>query len=131
MPRTARQAWTGRKVMALRARVAATLPQPCSRCGQPVWPEQDWHLDHTVPLAHGAAPFDPEALWPAHARCNTTAGATAAGTPASRRRMRHITAGHSLGFLSDGQPTCPPFLTDSGAAAPLVWTRSEPLYGEG
>lgn len=56
---------------ALRARWALLLPMPCARCGEPVAPDEPWHLDHLVPVAMGGGP---ETARPAHARCNMTAG---------------------------------------------------------
>jgi hypothetical protein len=42
----------------------------CARCGQPIDPSDDWHLDHTDDRAGY--------LGPSHARCNTSAGGRAA-----------------------------------------------------
>lgn len=37
----------------------------CARCGQPIAPDDDWHLDHTDDRAGY--------LGPSHAKCNTSA----------------------------------------------------------
>lgn len=39
----------------------------CARCGEPIHPDEDWHLDHNATL-NGY-------LGPSHARCNLSAGA--------------------------------------------------------
>ena len=54
-----------------RERWKLRLPVECSRCSQLVQPWDDWHLDHTVPLAMGGSWAD---TWPAHAVCNMTGG---------------------------------------------------------
>ena len=54
----------------VRAVVAATLPQPCSVCGDLVQPFQRWDLDHLVPLARGGHPLAMSNLGPAHTSCN-------------------------------------------------------------
>jgi hypothetical protein len=42
----------------------------CARCGQPIAPDDDWHLDHRDDRAGY--------LGPSHARCNLSAGGKAA-----------------------------------------------------
>ena len=54
-------------MQAIRVRIAATLPRPCSRCGQPVYAEQRWHVDHVVPRRLGGGTLDLAVLEPAHA----------------------------------------------------------------
>ena len=39
---------------------------PCARCGQPIEPGQDWHLDHNDDRSGY--------IGPSHAQCNTRAG---------------------------------------------------------
>jgi len=56
----------------LRAAWSNRLPVPCVRCGNPVEPGSNWHLDHPVPREAGGR--DSEAR-PAHAACNLAAGA--------------------------------------------------------
>lgn len=55
----------------LRAYWTQRLPVTCSRCPQLVQPWDDWHLDHTTPVAMGGKDTD---TWPAHALCNMTGG---------------------------------------------------------
>ena len=55
-----------------RRRIAATLPQPCIRCGHDVHADDAWDVDHVPALS-----IDPDAEgFAAHARCNRSAGAT-------------------------------------------------------
>lgn len=69
------QKWQGRTVMELRAKVAATLPRPCSRCGKPVLPPHAWDLDHVIPISEGGRVWDLKNLQPAHRYCNRAHGA--------------------------------------------------------
>jgi ribosomal protein L32 len=54
---------------------AAALTAPtitrCPFCHQPIYPWQEWDLDHRVPVAHGGAGGETR---PSHARCNRRAG---------------------------------------------------------
>jgi len=80
--------WGGRHVMTSRARWVRQLPVPCLRCGEPVWPHDEWHIGHKIPRSvDPALALDPANQWPEHASCNTSAGATvpAPRTPVSRR----------------------------------------------
>jgi 5-methylcytosine-specific restriction endonuclease McrA len=76
--------WSGRRVTRERAYLAALLPQPCTRCGRPVEAGMLWHVDHLLEQALGGG-HDRANLGPAHARCNTRAGALLAQ---ARRRGR-------------------------------------------
>lgn len=58
-----------------RAYVAATLPAPCSVCGDQVQPWEPWQLDHVVPLARGGHPLALDNIAPSHKRCNASKGA--------------------------------------------------------
>ena len=74
----------------LRPRIAASLPQPCIRCGRIVTPDMAWDVGHRVDLAMpGSDPWD---AGPEHRRCNRSAGgkAGAAKTNASRRANRRM-----------------------------------------
>ena len=62
---------TTRLWMRRRRHAAATLPQPCPYCGQPVLPSDDWHLAHAIAVAHGGTDTSP--ALPAHASCNLSA----------------------------------------------------------
>lgn len=55
----------------LRTAVGLTLPQPCGRCGLPVFAADDWDLGHPVDLAAGGHPW---AGRPEHRHCNRVAG---------------------------------------------------------
>jgi hypothetical protein len=62
----------------LRTLHAATLPQPCPRCGYPVQPWEPWDLDHHItPRAAGG---DDTHLAPAHRHCNRAANTRPAVT---------------------------------------------------
>lgn len=75
---------------ATRRLFAATLPAPCTVCGDLVQPWADWHLDHRVPVSRGGAVIDPANLGPAHARCNRRKGNT---TDAHEPTSPHHVAG--------------------------------------
>jgi 5-methylcytosine-specific restriction endonuclease McrA len=60
----------------LRTWWAQQLPLPCARCGLPVRPDDDWHLDHLVPRSIGGGD---ETARPSHARCNLSAGGVKRG----------------------------------------------------
>lgn len=67
--------WGGRRAVAARAALAATLPAPCSKCGRLVYPEQRWDLDHLIPRSvRPDLAWDPANHAPSHARCNRRAG---------------------------------------------------------
>jgi 5-methylcytosine-specific restriction endonuclease McrA len=65
--------WSGRRVTTERARLAATLPRPCCRCGRPVTSEMVWHVDHLLERVLGGGNAAAN-LGVAHARCNMSAG---------------------------------------------------------
>lgn len=46
---------------------------PCLRCGRPILPGEVWHADHIIDRAMGGSDAA-DNLWPAHERCNTSAG---------------------------------------------------------
>ena len=48
----------------------------CRRCGQPIKRGTPWHLGHPNDATPGG-PTTNTNLWPEHATCNTSAGATA------------------------------------------------------
>lgn len=61
-----------RQLHTQRQAIALTLPAPCHHCHQPVTWDQAWDVDHDPPLS--VAPEQARA-YPAHARCNRSAGA--------------------------------------------------------
>lgn len=65
--------WGGNQSTKARAHWAARLPLPCWRCGRPVTPDQDWHVEHMTDRADGGA-NGIENQWVSHATCNTSAG---------------------------------------------------------
>lgn len=70
----------------LRAKLAPLLPLPCVECGQPVMPDQTWHLAHIVAAAQGGRTTAGN-TGVAHARCNLRAGGRlGAATVNGRRR---------------------------------------------
>lgn len=69
-------AWSGPRATRARARVAARLPAPCTRCGLDVDGSTAWDVDHVQALAQGGSVWDPSNHGPAHAACNRSAGAT-------------------------------------------------------
>lgn len=77
-----------------RRAIAATLPQPCVRCGHDVNREDRWDVDHVPALA-----LDPDApAYPAHATCNRSAGATLGN------RMRGMRKGKPVDGFYDSAP---------------------------
>ena len=74
-----------------RARLAALLPLPCSRCDRLVTAEMAWHVDHLVDRVRGGG-HDRANLGVAHARCNTSAG-SALGR---QRRRAKVLAGKGI-----------------------------------
>ena len=87
--------WGGHLAQRARTLVAATLPAPCSKCGQPVTVDQAWDVDHLA--ARHARPdlaADPRNWAPAHRRCNRRAGqrVTSAkrSAAAAARRARRV-----------------------------------------
>ncbi len=67
--------WHGQIVRQARAAIAAMLPAPCGLCGATVQPHHAWQVDHRIPLALGGEPYALDNIRPAHARCNSRAGA--------------------------------------------------------
>lgn len=67
--------WSGAESRKARARWRPQLPLPCCRCNQPIIPDpalphEGWDVDHwPVPREQGGTQ-----TWPAHSRCNTSAG---------------------------------------------------------
>lgn len=67
--------WGGAQVRKARAMWRPRLPLPCCRCTLPVVPDpskpgEGWQVDHwPIPFELGGTE-----TWPAHARCNTSAG---------------------------------------------------------
>ena len=79
--------WAGGAVTQLRAWWSARLPVQCPRCGRPVLPTDTWHLGHRQGRAdHPELTWDPDNIWPEHARCNLAASARR--TNAIRRSRR-------------------------------------------
>lgn len=81
--------WAGRAVTNARRIVATWLPATCPRCGRPVTPDQDWHIDH-IPARTQLDPdqwYDPTYWHPAHARCNIRAGAKLGNTRQEAARI--------------------------------------------
>jgi 5-methylcytosine-specific restriction endonuclease McrA len=69
-PRSGYSAGDSRK---WRARLKATLPAPCSRCGIDVMPTDPWDVDHLTSMAEGGTTIGSN-LAPAHRGCNRSAG---------------------------------------------------------
>lgn len=68
--------WGGRRAQQARAHIAITLPRPCTKCGKPVWPWQEWDLDHVLDRKHHPElTWDPRWWAAAHSHCNRSAGA--------------------------------------------------------
>ena len=61
-----------RRVRASLADVVARGDVPCARCGQPIRPNDAWHLDHNDDRS--------SYLGPSHDTCNTSAGGKRAHT---------------------------------------------------
>lgn len=57
----------------LRKTIATQLPAPCIECGQPVMPEDTWHVGHRLSAALGGRPTAAN-TGPVHARCNLRSG---------------------------------------------------------
>ena len=80
-------AWTAvsRK---LRPIIQARLPEPCTKCGWPVYAEHAWQIDHIVAVSQGGSD-DWSNLGPAHKRCNQSdGGKLGAAMTNSRRRVK-------------------------------------------
>ena len=77
--------WNGNKVRQARTHWLARLPLPCSRCGRPVLPTDQWHVDHIHQRVLGGAD-GVENQWPAHASCNTSDGGKLGAARANERR---------------------------------------------
>lgn len=107
--------WSGRKVMAARVMVGATLPAPCGLCGEPVLPGQAWVVGHIV--SRGVAPhltWEPSNWRPEHRACSNKTGQ--AGVIAKARAEGARAAGvDPLDIPLPGMPEGPSF---PGAAAP-------------
>ena len=79
--------WGGRKVTALRQRMAQMLPVPCPVCGHMITDTTPWDIGHIVPRD-----VDPDLAWePAnwrleHSRCNRRAGQRITARKRTRRR---------------------------------------------
>ncbi|WP_367651732.1 HNH endonuclease [Curtobacterium sp. MCPF17_052] len=69
-------AWANGGSRRARARLAPTLPAPCSKCAKPVLPGTPWDVDHTVPLDRWPEGLDypPHLLQPSHRSCNRAEG---------------------------------------------------------
>lgn len=65
--------WSGENVRVWRARIGATLPQPCTRCGGVVSAEMAWDVDHIRSRAEGGG-HTSDNLGASHAFCNRSAG---------------------------------------------------------
>ena len=65
--------WGGRASTNARAQVRRMLPAPCTRCGDLVTNEMEWHADHIQERTYGGED-NPNNFGPAHAHCNTNAG---------------------------------------------------------
>lgn len=79
--------WSGSTVRKARAFWSARLPVPCCRCRKPVLPEQAWHVDHwPVPRELGGTE-----TWPAHAKCNMSAGGKRGAELTNARRVPEVT----------------------------------------
>lgn len=75
------------KTKRIRPVLAAMLPLPCLECGRTVTTEQTWHVAHIIPAALGGT-TTLENVGPAHARCNTSAGAKLGNSIYRRARRR-------------------------------------------
>jgi hypothetical protein len=72
--------WSGRKVTTARAKLAATLPAPCYRCGVTIPSASDckelgikWDVEHTVSRVEGGSD-DISSLSVSHSSCNRSHG---------------------------------------------------------
>jgi len=64
---------------------------PCSKCGRPVSPADQWDVDHVIPRwAGGSAGL--LNTWPAHARCNRSDGGRRGAQVTNARRTPVKTA---------------------------------------
>lgn len=81
--------WTAADSKKWRARIAASLPAPCSICGRDVEPGSLWDVDHLEGVLAGN---DPSNLGPAHRSCNRRQGgkAGAAVTNAGRKKKSGV-----------------------------------------
>lgn len=73
--------------------LAAQLPAPCvNRCGKPVLPGQRWHVGHLPGHDHALTHERPtlQTVGPAHARCNTSAGAKLGNQLRAKRVARDV-----------------------------------------
>lgn len=68
--------WRNGEGQRQRKRIAASLPQPCCRCGKPVTQDMEWEADHLIPLARipEGSTIPPGMIRPAHKSCNRRAG---------------------------------------------------------
>ena len=83
--------WSGRRVTRARAEVTARgFPQPCTRCGRPVYEDQRWQADHW-PITRSQAkvlgiPIDQLEVHAAHGYCNESAGGIDGARKTNARR---------------------------------------------
>lgn len=56
-----------------KARIEASLPQPCARCGVDIQPGSTYDIDHIVSLSQGGL-TEADNLSAAHVRCNRSHG---------------------------------------------------------
>lgn len=76
--------WGGRTATNKRRDWAKRLPVLCCRCGRPVLATQAWQVDHyPIPREHGGTE-----TWPAHAKCNLSAGGKRGAQLTNARRAR-------------------------------------------
>jgi hypothetical protein len=68
-----------------RARLAATLPTQCMRCGQIVTADMKWDVGHRVDLAQGGNSND---VGVEHRSCNRRAGGRAGARATNARRKQ-------------------------------------------
>lgn len=71
--------WTGRRLMAARAAVAATLPAPCGQCGKTVHPTDAWVIGHKIPrVLRPDLTWEPTNWQVEHRACSDRTGAAVA-----------------------------------------------------
>ena len=69
-----------------RARIKATLPQPCITCGKPIFPGQNFDVGHLVPISLGGGGGP---VGPSHTKCNRTEGGRMGARKTNRRDPRN------------------------------------------
>lgn len=79
----------------LRPEIAARLPLPCTECGKPVHPDQQWHVAHLTPASKGGRTTRAN-TGAAHAGCNLRAGGKLGAAHTHGRRQQQRRNGEGL-----------------------------------